>query len=161
MSDSTRPGRTSQELRDAVRHIRYEVNQMIQAKQLYEQSGSGDQSQRNAYLESMLIHVRNLCEFLACAEQARNDTAICSDFGFPAQEPLDRAEIRRIHKRLAHPSYSRDSLDEEWDLELILKRLAKPCADFADQVLDEKVPFHLSPEEHDTWDRLRTVLRRL
>ena len=108
----------------------------------------------NAYLESMLVHVRVLTDFFGRATRpTRNgeelDDVLSCDFKFPAT-PLGLPEDyqTRINKELVHLTYTRATrvTNEEKNWEFVpLVRLVNRCIEFMDsrskEELDRLVEF--------------------
>lgn len=98
-------------------HIYYEVEMFIDLVSL---SVEDHLPISNAILESWLIHVRNLNEFLmskAVNEQAKDDVK-ATHFGILDAAPfLTNVQTRRINKQLAHLTYQRcdSAIDKQWN----------------------------------------------
>jgi hypothetical protein len=119
------------DLREFAGHIRYEIGMLrFTFKKLleYKQLGTLTSSQKmfhNAVLESFLLHVRNLRQFLTNSK-SRPDDIIAIDFtedemggtdiSNTVSEAIDDSELKRIHKMLAHISYMRLDLPKSWPI---------------------------------------------
>jgi hypothetical protein len=103
----------------------------------------------NALLESFIIHVRVLIDFLY-AEQPRADDVVAADYFYPSDEwdklrPLQSETLKkariRTHKELAHLTYERLNVTPEtkpWAFSEIANEIQKVMRIFL-----EKVPKHL------------------
>ncbi len=100
---------------------------VISTLRLFGPAFSHDRWQKNAYLESMLVHARNLIEFLAerPSKNANDDRDIdAHDFVDSWEVDPDLAERLRsylpiIDKQISHLSWSRvDGEKKEWRVDL-------------------------------------------
>jgi hypothetical protein len=118
--------RKEEDLRQAARHVSYEIAMLVysadhlSAWQSSPPSPTGNEA--NMALESFLLHFRNLRAFLCPSLQACSaDDVVASDFlGNDSPTDLsDRARLgvdkRRLDKLLAHLSYSRRDYIETGD----------------------------------------------
>jgi len=75
---------------------------------------------RNCAIESFLLHYRALREFFSSHRKMKADNLKATDYLSTWQTSalwvIDQQEIDRIHKRLAHLSTLRTTLDNNWDL---------------------------------------------
>jgi hypothetical protein len=75
---------------------------------------------RNCAIESFLLHYRALSEFFSSIPKRIADNLKAADYLSTWQTSAvwvtDQSEIDRIHKRLAHLSTKRTTLDNNWDL---------------------------------------------
>jgi hypothetical protein len=105
---------TEEQKRAILRHVFYEIEQLLQASWMR----TDDACVGNALLESILVHVRTLCDFYESSrrstrrsqgnQRVEQDDVLVTDFGFAAQKmsiPPDDRE--RLNKDLAHLTYSR------------------------------------------------------
>jgi hypothetical protein len=113
-----RTKRTTDELRAASDHLRYEL-EMLQATAGALASGAfGDSLAGNAFLESFTIHARALLSFLY-AEDPWQDDVIAEDFFASPEEwtrirpprtpPLEKVH-GRVGKEIAHLTYGRQAV---------------------------------------------------
>lgn len=121
-----------------LRHICYEIEQIAFLAMI--PPGVGVEA--NARTESWLLHVRNLRAFFEDSKRSRggeNDDVLCEDFGFPAESlNLPPGTRERLHRRLAHLSYSRvwhTEDDTRWPRQLMIPVLERSIA-FALHVLE-------------------------
>lgn len=114
----------------------------------------GDDAQEqesNCYLESFLIHARNLLDFFVRPSSARKDDVIARHFFEPESRwEMHESNICRnlqkkritIHKTLAHISYSRTT-EAEWDIHVIFAELEEAVQIFKKHLgADPKSWFH-------------------
>ena len=129
-----RPLRSESQLRNAARHVAYEIDMLLYTARslgsLYSSPPSGlSEPQQNVALESFLLHFRNLRAFLCPSLQATGvDDVIAGDF-LHRSEAIDvgdaaalAADKQRLDRMLAHLSYSRDKYiaagDAGWPIEI-------------------------------------------
>ncbi|HEY2232200.1 MAG TPA: hypothetical protein VGK01_01875 [Candidatus Angelobacter sp.] len=133
---------TPQQLQQMARHINHEVLALMQAHDLYDhaqkqQKTVEDQAAQdvcqvaiNCALESFLLHYRNLREFLndekkhtkknKVTNQIETDDIKAKDYTSDSNWKTtdvwasDKVEGKRLHKRLAHISKARITLDNKW-----------------------------------------------
>ena len=156
----SRPRRTLEDLRQALRGIGYETDIMRRtAYALASGVLTGGSLQQIAFLESFLVHVRNLLEFVAPQRSAaeRPETVISRDFfsgpdhwqgdstsGECRAKELFEGELKRhkdwaecdlhefrrkLNTKLAHVSYSNRD-QTKWPVILILKGVEKALDHF-------------------------------
>ena len=133
--------RTEEELRDASKHLFYEIQMLLgTAKKLSILRGCQDEVLKNAVLEAFLIHARNLIDFLY-TKPVQDDVAI-EDFlekagkgeGIPAQSSFLCHQTKRINKKLAHLTYFRVLDEDVWDYLRITEEIRGPLNVFLAQV---------------------------
>jgi hypothetical protein len=127
-------GRTEQELKDASEHVKYEIHMlMATASFLSKYAGAADQVTQNAYIESFVLHLRNLIDFfyppqdakdLMLAEHYVSSVANWNDTRPAMTERLLDAK-RRANKLAAHLSYKRIVTDKRWGWAAILAELQR------------------------------------
>ena len=115
------------------------------------------QVETNAFLESFLVHFRNLLEFLAPTTGTREETVTAADFlGWPHHKTLDAPSSHResIHKRLAHISKKRLQVSEEeksWPVGEMAMAMEQAWRGFIEKLTEmhpERVPwFAHAPEQ--------------
>jgi hypothetical protein len=128
--DSKRPGKTSQELRDASDALYYEIwmfNEMVES--LLTQPAQPGNPEYNALVESFVQHMRNLIGFFYPSSNVYEDTIIAADF-FPDPNQWNKKiskwldkERKDAHKFLAHLTYSRIGSKKRWDYPKISKHM--------------------------------------
>jgi hypothetical protein len=119
---------TSRECEASAANVYYELLAMVQARDFNSHAKrhtdpkykDGVVVMRNCAIESFLLHYRALREFFSNVPKTKSDTLKASDYvGMWQTSSLwvaGQQKIDRIHKRLAHLSTSRTSLDNNWDL---------------------------------------------
>lgn len=93
--------------------VYYEIQQLFMTSHF----GANDQSVRNAFIESALLHVRVLLDFFEASRRSvdrrqsphrENDDVLTLDFGFtPRPIAVDSGYRERLNKDLVHLTYSR------------------------------------------------------
>jgi hypothetical protein len=165
-------------LQATMKEIRYEVLMLLDAHDCYyraklkrDWSSKSDQERDaavtlcNVSLESFLLHYRNLDEFLH--NMGHNDSVNARDYadtwifqrktkGNPNANHHPRLasddEIKRIHKRLAHISAERSTLDRQWNIPQMQEQV---CSVFEEFV--KAVPLS-APKEFD--EAVQAIQRR-
>jgi hypothetical protein len=145
-----RPKRGDDELREASRHLNYEMS-MLEATR-GRLVGGIDKTTENILVESFLIHARNLIDFLQPTTHLRDDDVIAADFFVGAAvdwedvfkkvniftPAMDIEGIRdRINKRLAHLTYDRLNIPpggDSWDTTLLTRAILDGVDLFLTQV---------------------------
>lgn len=126
---------TAKQTVDALRVIRYEIEQLLGCCCV----PAGDQVVRNMRLESALLHARNLIEFLTPGQERYKDSILAMDFGFAEQKPaVDREIETRLNKDLAHLTYSRLQRTAEtkpWDMSKVGLPVIVSCTAFIRHVV--------------------------
>jgi len=81
-------------------------------------------AEKNLFLESFLLHARNLIGFLEVSEKATKDDILITDFKNTVGEPmvpislnLDRDIKKKINKHCQH--LSRNRLKEKWSWDVV------------------------------------------
>jgi hypothetical protein len=110
---------TVEERRRAISDLFYEIEQLIDASSF----SVKNRVVRNAILDSVLIHSRNLLDFYSRKKRTnRNgveqDDVPLSDYGFPHRAINIPSDVRkRLNKDLAHLTYDRSKRrtpEEKW-----------------------------------------------
>jgi hypothetical protein len=140
----TFPAFTPKELEDTAVDLCYEVCTMIQARDVYAYGGrraTWRKEYANAYhtmancaLESFLLHYRLLKEFLGDSDKRSQDDIRATDYS-PSWKTTgawmsDKAENRRLHKRLAHITTARGSLNGLWQPDQMEQQILNAFDDF-------------------------------
>lgn len=163
------PTRTQEQLRKALGDIGYEIDQIDDAYCLLREAQQ-ETAQTNAYLESFLVHIRNLWEFYIPGSNRNSDTVCVRDYcekfenaGFSYWSRSNKHLRKTLHKRLAHISYSRPgagSEDRKWLRDEMNKEIASCTVQFIEELLQGSLV-----DDHDKWesrkDRLKERLVRL
>jgi len=105
---------------------------MLEGTHAFLKQCRGGLLQWNMAIESFLLHVRSISDFLCPPSNLKDDDVIASDFvgSWRCPPPLPENDRLRINKRLAHVSYSRGALPAEWSVDLILERVSTPYSLF-------------------------------
>lgn len=93
--------------------------------------------ERAAFLESFLIHYRNVMDFLSPVRPRQTDVTVGPFVGQPSgyQFPGAPLHLREsINQYLAHISTVRGTEDKEWRPGLMLRELDRVVDDFANQL---------------------------
>jgi hypothetical protein len=115
-------GRTDQELQHASEHVKYEIEMLAATTSFFSKSPGGtDQAAWNAYLESFVLHVRNLIDFYYPPER-RKGLILAQDYSdvtkwngsLPAMTPLLKEPKSRVNKLAGHLTYKRPVSDKNW-----------------------------------------------
>jgi len=138
--------RTDTELHEAANHVDYEL-QMLNAMVLLLSSAHGATAMRqavaNACLESFVLHVRNLIDFLYPPASPKPDDILSDQYVRdevtwrtcrPAKTPLLLDAETRVNKLAAHLTYSRLQLDKTWKFSDIRADLCRVITCFVDQL---------------------------
>jgi len=108
--------RSLEELREASNHLHYEIMMLVAVANGLASGIFGEGPITNALLESFVIHVRAVMDFLYAPENAQTDDVIAEDF---FQTPESWAQLRpglsellsqakpRAGKEVAHLTYAR------------------------------------------------------
>jgi hypothetical protein len=108
-----RPKKSQAELEKITKEIiQYEIDMLIGTYQY--RSDPNDLVLKNMIIESFLIHARNLIDFLYPPATSKPDDILSTDYNDNWSEKIPeyfKKERERIHKRLAHISRRRNSLD--------------------------------------------------
>ena len=158
---------TDEEKAQALEAVFYEIQQLWASSHLVSQSAVV----MNAFLESMLVHVRVLLDFFERdnrstygppANKVENDDVLASDYGFQARLiDLNQQYRARLNKDLVHLSYSRNKrqlLDQKkWPRQELVWPLIERCIEFID-FLDDDVLSRRRGTSIANWRRLREDL---
>lgn len=137
---------TAQECEDAAPHVCYELRAMVQARDLNDYAKKQIDPKyvdaatvmRNCAIESFLLHYRTLREFFSNHPKLKADSLKAIDYFSTWQTSAawvtDQNEIERIHKRLAHLSTQRASLDSNWDLAHMEWNVSQTFEDFVSKL---------------------------
>jgi hypothetical protein len=133
-------------LEAAAKHVDYEIK-MLKAMTSFLSTPEGGPSQivwrRNAYLESFVLHVRNLIDFLYPPKKPRRDDMHADAFVkepanwhivLPPKTPLLIDAEMRVNKLAAHLTYARIALPKNWRYADIYSDLCKALQCFYDQL---------------------------
>ena len=146
----TRKRRTVEELHRVSEHLQYEIS-MLQSMANGIASGVAGQGPiANALIESFVIHVRNMLDFLY-AEDPRPDDVIAEDFfdtreqwtkDRPALSQLLSGVKWRAGKEVAHLTYARldvTPIGKPWRFVEIANEIAAVISMFSDKVPRHKI----------------------
>jgi len=140
--------RTDEKLRQGAKSVNYEIK-MLLGTMTY-RSDPLDPIMSNMILESFLVHVRNLFEFLFKRMEKHGDEVRSAQFITDDDknkiwrvkqkefEDILQDEMGRIHKRLAHISYDRDSCDRGWVKVNLVIELRNMMQSFINHVPEDK-----------------------
>jgi len=155
--------RTDAELEKGLTDVGYEIDQMYEAYRLCEDVSRSAKAGANAYLESFLLHVRCLWGFYLPPRKERDKDTIdaLENYAFEDSALLawfknHKGLRKKLHKRLAHLSFSRpspSSSDREWPKEEMFKNVSRCTEKFIEALL--KKP---DLRERDEWeDRMKKL----
>jgi len=109
-------------------------------KRIDDTSERVESAERNAYLESFLLHYRNLLDFLVPRKKDNRDVQF-DDFIFGRGSVSGPTEYRTdLDRRLAHVTYKRLEVhpdDKEWELTEMLRRIERTWKEFTDALAPE------------------------
>ena len=110
---------------------------------------------RNCAIESFLLHYRSLREFFNGDNKTKVDDIKAFDY-LPTWKSSaawvnDKTEASRIHKRLAHISTLRKTLDNNWDLAIMERNVFQTLEDFIAT---------LAPEQKSWFSNAVTILKQ-
>ena len=134
-----RKPRGARALHSGLRALNYEwLAARSSAKLVRQARKSNDNEIMNVALESLLIHGRNICEFFR-ASARKNDILAVDFLGRTPRVCLTylRKNMHRIHRRVAHLSYSRPYMKRGWDSERMIKEI-----DAALELFFERLPIN-------------------
>jgi hypothetical protein len=163
---------TQEQIRGALGHVYYEVEQFVDLLRLFDTSYSElfvDKSIRNAFmnarLEALLIHTRVLINFFEqSANDRKKDDNISEDYGFPGRPVrLSKSDRTRIDKEVAHLTYSRpsfDAPDRGWVLQDLMPPILERCQEFITFAINNP-PSDLMVIPTEAWQRLEDTLKSL
>ena len=143
--------RTDDELQRAVVHVNYEIDMFKALTSHFQKSQKGipdDTLQNNAYVESFVLHLRNLIDFLYAPRNPKQpDDMRADDFVKdavewnkvrPAKTPLLRDAEMRVDKLAAHLTYARVELSKKWRYPDIYSDLSKVLQRFHDHLASHR-----------------------
>jgi hypothetical protein len=147
---------TSQQKRDALQHVFYEIDQLLNALGLLVKGIVKTNEPAlsnilgNALLESWLLHARILLDFFERSkrstgrrnrEQVELDDVLVIDYGFePCEVEIDPYYRRRLNKDLAHLTYSRGKRELEekrWPANQIVPPILIRSSEFIRHLLSD------------------------
>ena len=141
-------GRNRDELQRASEDVKYEIDMLRATASFLSASWSAtDQVTRYAYLESFVVHLRNLIDFLYPPRNRQPDDILSDDYVSrvtewkatrPAMAPLLRDAKCRANKLGAHLSYRRADMDKAWEWAAILAQLQPVINCFLDHVPEDR-----------------------
>jgi len=111
---------SANELSVAAGDVNYEMTMLRECSERLRPPPS-DPVLKNALIESYLLHLRNLFHFLGVREQGhrRGTDVLAAHFVEPWKPPDCPAALRgqmdRVNKRLAHLTYERPMMSDQWD----------------------------------------------
>lgn len=115
---------TERDFQLAIQHLDYELTSMVDMALRLKDPKDG--VERNAYLEGMLLHARNLIEFLRTKSTPRSDDMWPGDFvtkwDAAKIESFDH-EWRSTNKHLSHLTWTRTEVSGTWDTDDIVPRV--------------------------------------
>jgi len=136
--------RTEGQLEQASEHVKYEIDMLRATASFLSVSWSAtDQVTRYAYLESFVLHLRNLIDFLYPPPNRHPDDILSDHYVSrvtewngrrPAKTPLLSDAKDRANKLGAHLSYRRADRDKAWDWVTILVQLKPVFSCFLDHL---------------------------
>jgi hypothetical protein len=148
-------GKTKEELEQASKHVKYELDMMAAMTSFLSKGPKGtDQATWNAYLESFVLHVRNLIEFYSRSEDT-NHYIVAEHYvsdvnkwkGRPDFTPLLEDANRRVNNFATHLTYNRLTWRKDWEFAAIAADLEKVRICFLD---------HLPPDRKDWFELAET-----
>lgn len=146
--DMTRKQRTSDELKEASNHLQYEYWMLNSLAQAIASGISNQGWLTNALLESFVIHVRGLMDFLYNDKPQKDDVVAQDYFASldewkkhrpPLSEILEKAK-RRAGKEIAHLTYARLDVTPDikpWSFIDITNEISKVMKVFVENVHTE------------------------
>ena len=130
-------GRDEAKLKSGASTIAYEIRMLLVGYKVIARTTPATKEHTLA-LEAFLIHVRNLLEFFG--KKTDSDTIQTRHFVDqlpPVDMPYLRSNGKRLHKMLAHPSYSRPRLKKPWQVDDIASELRTAMSAFLDRLEEE------------------------
>ena len=155
---------TPEQLRGALEHIYYEIFQVTET-----QAGTSNVALNNALLESRLIHVRALLDFFQKSSRSviyekEMDDVLSSDYGFASQRvSIPRAYQERLHKDLAHLTYSRSlrlPKDASWPHDQVMLPILERSQQFCEHLIANYLPANF-PEKLQDWQTLANRIKAI
>lgn len=142
--------RTTEELKEASNHLQYEYWMLNSLAQALASGISGQGWLTNALLESFVIHVRGLMDFLY-KDKPQKDDVVAQDYftsleeweniRTPISEILEKAK-KRAGKEIAHLTYARLEVTPDtkpWVFIVITNEISKVMKIFLENVSKEKL----------------------
>jgi hypothetical protein len=157
---------TPQQLKGMASHIYHEVMALMQSRDLLNHAKAQQKAAQdkvlqdasqvgiNCALESFLLHYRNLREFLndevkqskkdKATEKLESDDIKAKDYTIDpnwktaAPWASDKDEGKRLHKRLAHITTARLTLDDKWYPESMEGNALRTFEEFVSAISDER-----------------------
>lgn len=148
-------GRTEPQLEKASEHVKYEL-EMLTAALSFLSNGPDETNPHtwNAYLESFVIHIRSVIDFLYPPTNRQPDDILAEEYvtdvaqwnrDRPAKTNLLRDAKKKADKQVAHLTYVRVGADKDWNWKAIWSDLENVAICFFD---------HLPPGRK-TWFEVR------
>ncbi|MGD0221642.1 MAG: hypothetical protein ABSF71_04840 [Terriglobia bacterium] len=117
-------GKKEQELQQASVHVKYELDMLAATISfLSKDPGGTDQATWNAYLESFVLHLRNLIDFFYPSKKPKADDILAEHYVtnvalWNAHRPVKTNFLReaetKANKQVAHLTYTRLAADKNW-----------------------------------------------
>lgn len=157
---------TSQEKSAALKHVYYEIAQLLSTStRAFRGEASTWRTESRtveyAFLESCLLHLRNLWYFFETEERRREgDRVLAVDYGFPARQVvgIDRSYLGRLNEDLAHLAYSRvRRVGWEWPLDKTVLPMLTLSSEFVEHLLGN----YLARNDPDMVSKWECLLERL
>jgi hypothetical protein len=140
---------TDEERVDAIPHIRWEIEKLVQAFDGYYTRLSADDHDTSIFLEAFLLHARNLIEFFG---DQRNKRAVwCGDYGYRRRAKgalLARPYGQQLNDQLAHLTDKRKNPSPRWPYS-IFRRLFLEYSAFAAHV--DELGNQVADDERKKW----------
>ena len=124
-------------LKSAAATIVYEFQMLLVGHQVMRSGPTPEEN--NLALEAFLVHARNLLEFFATSGYP--DSILAKDFVSQMPRiamPYLRSNRKRLHRRLAHPSYSRPRLGRGWELDRLVWEVGTAMGAFLERLEEER-----------------------
>src|SRR5437867_7444048 len=158
---------TPEQIRQALPHVRYEIESFLQTPAYDSQN---EALQESVYFRKM-AHCRALYHFfrksLSERQDRRNrvdDDVLSEDYGFQAKDVYgeDLATLlNRFNKDLLHLTYARLERTREtkpWPMDKLFPPIEQRTREFIDHILSFG-PDKIDPAEHARWRRLSNDIR--
>jgi len=149
---------THEQKREALELVHYEMEMFYETMYMR----SPNRFMNSAYVESMLLHARNLIDFFQY-RQRKFDDVLSFDYDFPAKQIDLNADVEnRLNKDLAHITYDRlkrrNVPEKDWDLKDFTP-LVDRCIEFIGSTFEAWLKANITARYN--WPDLRTKLDRL
>lgn len=150
----------------ALVHILYEIWMLLRTYRDSRRKDGWDSVRSNAYLESFVIHARNLDEFFG-SEKTSGGRMTLAHFGFSeALSPKRHRDIGRMNDEICHLNFNRKSSGEkgDWRLDRALGELVDPCLAFLDYAARDESMMRFEKNEartHSLIEELRQMRAQL